>query len=694
MPNRWLMLTQSPLIIFSVALVIVVSAYYASLSGPLVFDDQLNIAENPDVAIPDLSYRSLKTAFFSNNSGKLKRVLPALSFGVNYYFAGGFRNTFIFKVTNLVVHIINFALVFWLGFLLWPRLFGSTFSESRVNRVFWTAFAALIWALHPIQTTAVVYVVQRMTSMSAIFVLLGLCVFVMGRERVARKIPGGFFWMWVGVIGGTGLGLLCKENAALLPLYAGVIEWVLFNRQHDVDASGGAGEPSGDKGAVDEEVNSRRLTYFYVFTLGLPVLCGFIYVFLHPGMMGGYEGRPFTLYERLLTEARVLWFYLYMLFVPDITVMGLFHDDMLKSAGLFTPWTTFYSVAAWVLVFFLAFLLRRKQPAFSFAVLWYLAGHSMESTVIPLKLIFEHRNYLPLFGPIVCFVWLMRLTYAKTTGRMTRMPGVGVWRKARLWAPRTLLSLCSLGVIAGLYAATYQRAEYWRSENEFIASTAINHPMSPSSQYLYGEVLYKKMRNPVAAYPYYFRAAQLEPDEVGFLISVSMVTPVTVVKELDTQRISKLIDPKHIATMLKTRPVSAWGLRALDVASRCVKSKHPACQSHVDHVRGWLNAAIANRKIGMERKRYFVNRLFEIEMGYDLRAAALETIENARAKDKGYFRYQLMHADVLASMGRFDDSLSLLDRAEGQIAGKSEPYLKDLRKMRKAILEIIARLRT
>lgn len=687
-------INHSPLILWSIGCILIISAYWPSLAGPLVFDDQLNIVENPGVAIHDLSFASLKRAALSNESGHLKRILPALSFGINHYFAGGFDNTLVFKATNLAIHLINSALAFWLCYLLWPRCRallrggGDIVPASVSTALLPAAFAALVWALHPLQVNAVVYVVQRMTSLSATCVLLGLAIFLLGRQRFAEQHRNGLPLMAGGIIGGTLLGLLCKENAALLVLYAGVIEWTLF---------------SGDALSGGQK---RRLTYFYALLLALPLCAGLVYLFVYPGgIWNGYAGRPFTLAERLLTQARVLWFYLYLLFVPDITAMGLFHDDIPVSSGWLSPWTTLPSVVAWALLAPLALLLRKTNPAVAFAIFWYLAGHSMESTIIPLEMVFEHRNYLPSLGPILLFCalgdelldWIScRARRARLCRTLTNAPKPGRAPRALQWlyyftvikppqhAKAIIKSALAVGILFGLYWGTLAQAVYWRSEDGFIASQAINHPYSPSCQYLYGEVLYKKRRDPLAAYPFYFRAAQLKPQEAGFLISLHMVTPVATQSELQKRHLTELLDPNYITRLLQEQPVSAWGMRALDVAGRCVVAKYELCKEHLTDMRNWLRAFDRNPLADRQTRRHFVNVLFDIEMGYGFYAAALQTVQNAKAGDPGFLRYTLMHADALAATKRYREALQLLAAAQQQWRDDNDA-LRNIAQLRKAI---------
>ena len=160
---------------------------------------------------------------------------PRASFALNYYFAGKQLSERSFKTVNLVIHIINAVLVAFLIALLARRRSAlpssDTPSQGTIIRFWLPVLVALIWALHPIQLTSVLYVVQRMTSMAAMFVLLGLIVFVVGRSRLARHKRFGLTLMALGVLGGTLLGIACKESAVLMPLFAALLELFFFSRE-------------------------------------------------------------------------------------------------------------------------------------------------------------------------------------------------------------------------------------------------------------------------------------------------------------------------------------------------------------------------------------------------------------------------------------------------------------------------------
>lgn len=115
-------------------------------------------------------------------------------------------------------------------------------------------------------------------------------------------------------------------------------------------------------------------------------------------LWAGYEFRSFSLSERLLTEGRVIWFYLGLIFFPRQGALGLQHDDLVISSGIFTPWTTLPALAGLAGLIWLFWRTRTRNPLVSFGIAWFLVGHLLESTALPLEIAHEHRNYLPLFG--------------------------------------------------------------------------------------------------------------------------------------------------------------------------------------------------------------------------------------------------------------------------------------------------------
>ena len=167
-----------------------------------------------------------------------------------------------------------------------------------------------------------------------------------------------------------------------------------------------------------------------------------------------------------------------------------------------------------------------------------------------------------------------------------------------------------------------------------------------------------------------------------------MVTPVKVVDDLGEDELIDLINPEHIAFLLNTEPISAWGMRSLDVASRCVKTLHPGCREHVHDVRKWLNAVLESTKTDQRRRRYFVDLLFNIEMKYGLYHEALATIKKALSQDKDNLRFYLMHADVLSALKRLSEARAVLTYAKQADLQGSEKLKSDLNKFQTALIKL------
>ncbi len=168
----------------------------------------------------------------------------------------------------------------------------------------------------------------------------------------------------------------------------------------------------------------------------------------------------------------MLWQYLSWLAVPNIMDMGIFHDDIPLSRSLWSPITTALSLLAWGAVLVFTLLCHRKYPLFAFALLFYLVGQSMESTIFPLELVFEHRNYLPSVG----------LAVLAAAGIVQ-----GVTRVKRL----RLLTVVG-GVLCILLVLSAIRAYTWRDELTLSRFDVINHPESARTNFFYANALFKR----------------------------------------------------------------------------------------------------------------------------------------------------------------------------------------------------------
>ena len=226
-------------------------AYWPGRGGGFAFDDYPNIVDNAALHVTDWDRHAWLAASFSSNSGVGHRPLAMATFALNHVFTG--LDPMPMKLTNIAIHAINACLV--LGLL--RTLLTLAAPAIAVRRREWTArFAAAAWALHPINLMAVLFVVQRMESLCHMFVFAGLWLYLLGRQRQLAGERGGEWRIAVGILGGTVLGLLWKESAALLPLYAACIELCVLGARN---AAGG---------------RDRRIVAFFAILLVVACILG------------------------------------------------------------------------------------------------------------------------------------------------------------------------------------------------------------------------------------------------------------------------------------------------------------------------------------------------------------------------------------------------------------------------------------
>ncbi|KGQ18844.1 TPR-repeat-containing protein [Lysobacter dokdonensis DS-58] len=408
-------------------------AYAAGLHGGFLFDDWVNL-DTLGATGPVDDWATFWRYITSGAADPTGRPLALLSFLVD---ANDWpADPAPFLRTNLVLHLVNGALLFALLRMLGTAI-STTPSERTANAP--ALIAATAWLLHPLFVSTTLYVVQREAMLSALFVLLGLLAYGHGRLRFAQSPRAGVAWMLGGLAFGTLLALACKANGILLPLLAWVLEATLFGRDGD-----------------------RRLRTFRIVFLVLPSVLLFAWLALHFARYAHapLAARDWTIAQRLLTEPRVLVDYLQLLFVPRAMSNGLFNDAYAVSTGWLQPWTT---LAAWCVVSALiagAIALRRRAPAVSAAVLFFFAGHLIESSVLALELYYEHRNYLP---AMLAFWPLARALCA--------------WKR-----PAWQRGAVAIAVLAMLAATTHARATLWGQPDRLATTWVALNPASPRAQ--------------------------------------------------------------------------------------------------------------------------------------------------------------------------------------------------------------------
>lgn len=424
--------------------------YTPALEGPFFYDDYQNIVDNPNLD----PTRGWAAAAFD---APTLRPVANLSFAWNRRLTG--LDARGFRAVNVALHALASLAVAGLARRLIPRI--SPGLDARSATVC-ALLSGLLFALHPVQTQAVSYVVQRMASLSTLFYVSSCLAWLRGREaeaggRVAWWCAAGLLWS---------LALGSKEIAITLPGALWLIEWLGFRR----------GDP--------------RFLRRSAIGLGLPALVGLGALCVWLWAEEAYAGRGFSAGERLWTALRVQWLYASLVALPLPSRLNLLHELEL-SRSLLEPPRTLLAGLGIVTVAGVGVAARRSAPWLGFAVAWWALHMALESFLLPLALVYEHRLYLPMVG----------VAAAVPAAAASALP-----RARPVLAPLALLALAGLGL------ATAQRNAVWGDELALWADTARKSPGVAAARGNHGLALARAGRLPEAVSEY--RAAlAIDPED-------------------------------------------------------------------------------------------------------------------------------------------------------------------------------------
>lgn len=400
---------------------VAVALYLNTFDVPWYFDDFRNIVENNHI-------KDLSTALSQIFS---LRGVSNLSFAVDYQLWG--LDVFGYHLTNTIIHALSSLLTY--GLL--RQLLGE--------RVGLALFGALLFAVHPVQTQAVTYVVQRMASLGALFALAALFFYLRANSALETEkrlcAPRHLGWYLLAFVCSV-LACFAKENTITFPLvmlFAGwahpgaeqkplrarllhlapmlLLPLLLVGAQLFVEGSVLERIMEGTAGAVfDAEVSGRRAAGDGgISRLELPL-------------------RYFS------TELVVFWRYLVLVLLPYAQTLDYGTSLVKEIVNL----KSFLALLGIVLVGMTALRARKTNRLVTLGIGWVLLTLAVESTFIPLDPIYEHRLYLPLFGYILLFLEAFR-----------RIEGARV---------RVVGALAILLLLGGL---TLQRNALWRDPLAF-----------------------------------------------------------------------------------------------------------------------------------------------------------------------------------------------------------------------------------
>lgn len=378
-----------------IAIQIAFEAYGPSLRGPFVFDDFSLPFYNPQRLVEDVG-------------AWIRGVRPVLMFSywVNYHFGG--RDPYSYHVLNVFIHLANAALVFWIAATMLQPL-----PANQVRKRLAATFCGALFLLHPIQTESVAYIAGRSESLSALFLLSAVLLFL-------HASPNGIGWLRsAAVILLFALATAAKEQAAILPVAFLLIDWYR-NRDAPFNAI------------------RRNVRLYAPLTLVAPFALFFVWRVLSTSRSAGFHLPDVSWYNYFFTECGVLLTYLRLCLLPigqniDYNVPFVSAPNLMTIAGAVTA----------VGLLILAWRCRQRRPLVTFGILLFFIFLAPTSSFIPIKdPIAERRLYLPLIGMLLSFA--------------------GFLLQSKL--SRTELSTLGSVVLVLAGFLTYQRSRVWSSE--------------------------------------------------------------------------------------------------------------------------------------------------------------------------------------------------------------------------------------
>lgn len=390
--------------------------YWSGLQGPFLLDDLQTI----DMArVSSWQWSEVWTIAFANDTGPLGRPLSVLSFIVNDFWLG--PDSFGYKLVNLCLHLLTAVM----GYCFFKALFRATLKD-KPSYATALLIAVLLWAAHPLLISTTLYSVQRMAILSALFTLGALWSYVQVRFYAKP-------WLWLLVATGYIAAIASKENAVLFPFFILIIELT----------------------APKDSYSSRWLKFAFCFS-AITIVAGItFYLQQWPRYAQTFAANDISLLSYVGLQAQALCFYLKQIFLPSLGQMSIYHDDF-QSWFWVPKLVCGLSIVALILC---ALVGRQRWPLLSFGVLWFFASHALESTILPLEPVFEHRNYLASLGLLVGAV-ISVSKWLQTSGYRRYQPLVTLL---------AVIIVCSLSLM---------RVQTWATAERFLLTAVANHPQS------------------------------------------------------------------------------------------------------------------------------------------------------------------------------------------------------------------------
>lgn len=432
--------------------------YSNSFDCSFQFDDKSNIVDNQ--AIRTLS--DIQAIWNFDHS----RFWAYYTFALNYHLGG--LNVWGFHFFNVVIHLLNACVVFWITLLLF-RSPGLKDQPVARHASAIALITALLFVSHPLATGAVTYIVQRLASLAALFYFLVVAFYCKARLADSKKKYAYF--------AASLLAALCavhtKENTFTFPFALILIELYFFNTKKITI------------NFKDSKVIAALLGFIGFIAFSLSTFSFSVFNALPPTNNNPY---PISSLHYFYTQLNVIVQYIKLLLVP---VGQNIDHDIPMAQSLFEMPTLLNGVLLLALLALAIFLFKRNK-LISFGILWFFLTLAVESSFIPITdFMFEHRTYLPSFGFfIVLSTVLLHFAYDK-------------YKTA-------VIAVCVL-IIGSNAIMAHERNKVWKDDESLWSDVVAKSPNKVRGHLNLGYVYGNKQQWDLAI-PQFNKVNELEPN--------------------------------------------------------------------------------------------------------------------------------------------------------------------------------------
>lgn len=422
------------------------------------------------------------------------RPIPMMTFALNYAL-GGLKPSG-YHLVDIAIHLLNALLFFSICFLLLRRLYPG----SEKSAYLMAGFAALLFAVHPINSLSVNFIWKRTGTLAALFCLAGLRVFISGRQA-GEKDGGGFAWPYLfALIPLFIAGLMCKELSAALPLALLLVDFLVYCR--------------GDFKKIWKPIKQVHLPMLLLMVAF--IVLWFLWIRGSVPASRTHGDDSFTRLSYLLTQFRVHILYIGLSILPGYLS---FEHELISSTnvgdgGVITALITLSLIIGTALV------LYRRKPLITLGILWFFLWLVPSSSFLPLySPADEHRVYLSSAGYAWVLLALMHSLYNLWLRHRSRS-----WQRAACVVP--VIVILTYGLV------TFIRSAVWLNDHTLMEDLVDKYPNSFQGNFVLATMAEDRGRKLKGqrqieqfkmALKYYNRLLQYHPKSHGALNNRGMI---------------------------------------------------------------------------------------------------------------------------------------------------------------------------